>query len=121
MNPGSLVFLSGCQVEPSLSTVEKGSHVRFEREGFFFVDPLDSAPGAPVFNRTAALKDSWSRLSVEKPARARGPAPREPGREGAAAGASARARALRGAPRAARPGAGRGGQTPHRTTWDTGR
>ncbi|WP_437855055.1 hypothetical protein [Sorangium sp. So ce363] len=78
LNPGSLVFLSGCQVEPSLSTVEKGSHVRFERQGFFFVDPLDSAPGAPVFNRPAALKDSWSRLSAEKPARAPGPAPERP-------------------------------------------
>ncbi|WP_437713931.1 glutamine--tRNA ligase/YqeY domain fusion protein [Sorangium sp. So ce448] len=78
LNPGSLVVLSGCQVEPSLSTVAKGSHVQFERQGFFFVDPVDSAPGAPVFNRTVALKDSWSRLSAEKPARAPGPAPEGP-------------------------------------------
>ncbi|KYF71835.1 glutamine--tRNA ligase/YqeY domain fusion protein [Sorangium cellulosum] len=78
LNPGSLVTLTGCRVEPSLSTIEKGSHVQFERQGFFFVDPVDSAPGAPVFNRTVALKDSWSKLAAEKPAQAAAPAPRAP-------------------------------------------
>ncbi|KYF59616.1 glutamine--tRNA ligase, partial [Sorangium cellulosum] len=65
LNPGSLVTLTGCRVEPSLATIEKGSHVQFERQGFFFVDPVDSAPGAPVFNRTVALKDSWSKIAAE--------------------------------------------------------
>ncbi len=78
LNQGSLASLTGCRVEPSLSTVERGSHVQFERQGFFFVDPVDSAPGAPVFNRTVALKDSWSKLAGEKPAPAAAP-------EGAAA------------------------------------
>ncbi|WP_437957820.1 glutamine--tRNA ligase/YqeY domain fusion protein [Sorangium sp. So ce119] len=73
LNPGSLVTLTGCRVEPSLSTAERGSHVQFERQGFFFVDPVDSAPGAPVFNRTVALKDSWAKLAGEKPAPAAAP------------------------------------------------
>ncbi|WP_437334777.1 glutamine--tRNA ligase/YqeY domain fusion protein [Sorangium sp. So ce394] len=73
LNPGSLVTLTGCRVEPSLSSVERGSHVQFERQGFFFVDPVDSAPGAPVFNRTVALKDSWAKLAAEKPAPAAAP------------------------------------------------
>ncbi|AUX27365.1 glutaminyl-tRNA synthetase [Sorangium cellulosum] len=76
MNPGSLVTLTGCCVEPSLSTVEKGSHVQFERQGFFCVDPVDSAPGAPVFNRTVALKDSWGRRAEQRPTQAAAPGPR---------------------------------------------
>ena len=34
------------------------------RLGYFFADPLDSRPGAPVFNRTATLKDSWAKLEA---------------------------------------------------------
>jgi glutaminyl-tRNA synthetase len=35
---------------------------QFERQGYFCVDP-DSRPGAPVFNRTVTLKDTWARIS----------------------------------------------------------
>ena len=45
--------------EPSLSAIEAGSHVQFERSGYFFVDPLDSRPGSPVFNRVVGLRDGW--------------------------------------------------------------
>jgi glutaminyl-tRNA synthetase len=44
-------------VEPSLATAEPGSRFQFERIGYFSLDK-DSAPGAPVFNRIATLKDS---------------------------------------------------------------
>ncbi|WP_437675622.1 glutamine--tRNA ligase/YqeY domain fusion protein [Sorangium sp. So ce131] len=75
LNPTSLVTLTGCRVEPSLAAAERGSHVQFERQGFFFVDPIDSAPGAPVFNRTVALKDSWSKIADQKPAAGQAAAP----------------------------------------------
>ena len=33
-----------------------GDRFQFERLGFFFVDPVDSKPGAPVFNRTVGAQ-----------------------------------------------------------------
>jgi glutaminyl-tRNA synthetase len=35
--------------------------VQFERLGYFCVDP-DSKPGAPVFNRTVSLRDTWAKI-----------------------------------------------------------
>jgi glutaminyl-tRNA synthetase len=34
---------------------------QFERLGYFVVDRVDSKPGAPVFNRTVTLRDSFAR------------------------------------------------------------
>ena len=60
LNPGSLIVKEGCIVEPSLATAAPLSHFQFERVGYFNVDP-DTRHGKPVFNRTVALKDSWTR------------------------------------------------------------
>jgi glutaminyl-tRNA synthetase len=49
------------KLEPSLVSAKAGDRFQFERLGFFFVDPEDSKDGAPVFNRTVGLKDSWAR------------------------------------------------------------
>jgi glutaminyl-tRNA synthetase len=61
LNPASLEVLTGCKVEPSLAAAPTGSRFQFERLGYFAVDP-DSRPGAPVFNRTVTLKDSWAKV-----------------------------------------------------------
>jgi len=61
LNPRSLVTVRA-KVEPSLAHAAPGDHVQLERLGFFFVDPVDSKPGAPVFNRTVALKDTWAKI-----------------------------------------------------------
>ena len=47
--------------EPLLKEVAPGTAVQFERLGYFFSDPKDSRPGAPVFNRTSTLRDSWAK------------------------------------------------------------
>ena len=47
--------------EPLLKDVAPGTAVQFERLGYFFSDPKDSRPGAPVFNRTSTLRDSWAK------------------------------------------------------------
>ncbi|HEV7686025.1 MAG TPA: glutamine--tRNA ligase/YqeY domain fusion protein, partial [Acidimicrobiia bacterium] len=60
LNPDSLEIVSGARVEPSLADAEPGSRWQFERVGYFAVDPLDSRPGAPVFNRIVTLRDSWA-------------------------------------------------------------
>ena len=61
LNPNSLERLPGCRIEPSLAAAPAGSRFQFERQGYFSVDP-DSREGAPVFNRTVTLKDSWARI-----------------------------------------------------------
>lgn len=65
LNPDSLTIVRA-KVEPSLSAATPGQHYQFERVGYFFVDP-DSQPGAPVFNRTVALKDGWARIAGKHP------------------------------------------------------
>lgn len=60
LNPDSMRVVTA-QVEPTLAEFPAGSRVQFERLGYFCVDP-DSKPGAPVFNRTVTLKDSWAKI-----------------------------------------------------------
>ena len=61
LNPRSLEVLENCKVEPGLAGAEPGSRFQFLRRGYFCVDSVDSRPGALVFNRTVALRDSWAR------------------------------------------------------------
>ena len=62
LNPESLVTLTSCKVEPSLADAEPRARYQFERQGYFCVDAVDSAPGRLVFNRTVSLRDSWARI-----------------------------------------------------------
>ena len=74
LNPASLEVLDGCKVEASLADAKPGLPFQFERLGYFAVDAVDSKPGAPVFNRTATLKDTWAKIErgrAEKPGRSR--------------------------------------------------
>jgi glutaminyl-tRNA synthetase len=61
LNPNSLEVLTGCQVEPALRDAVPGTRYQFERMGYFYVDP-DSAPEAPMFNRTIGLRDTWAKI-----------------------------------------------------------
>jgi len=62
LNPNSLEVLTCCRVEPSLAGAGPGSHYQFERQGYFCVDSVDSSDGAPVFNRTVPLRDTWAKI-----------------------------------------------------------
>jgi glutaminyl-tRNA synthetase len=61
LNPKSLDVVTDCKLEPSLANAAEGGLYQFERLGYFCVDS-DSKPGAPVFNRTVALKDTWAKI-----------------------------------------------------------
>ena len=61
LNPTSLEVLSEAQVEPDLTEASSGTNFQFERSGYFFVDPIDSHPGKPIFNRTTTLRDTWAK------------------------------------------------------------
>jgi glutaminyl-tRNA synthetase len=64
LNPASLEVLTRCKVEPMLAGATTGARFQFERQGYFSTDP-DSRPGAPVFNRTVTLKDTWAKISAK--------------------------------------------------------
>ncbi|OGR67314.1 MAG: glutamine--tRNA ligase [Elusimicrobia bacterium GWC2_61_19] len=70
INPASLEIIEEAFLEPSLAQAAPGARFQFERLGYFFADPKDSKPGAPVFNRTVTLKDTWAKLE-QKPAGAK--------------------------------------------------
>jgi len=63
LNPQSLEVIPRAFVEPSLAQAATGLRVQFERLGYFCADP-DSRPGAPVFNRTVGLRDTWAKVSA---------------------------------------------------------
>ena len=58
LNPNSLQIITAA-MEPSLKDAKPEDRFQFERHGYFVADLNDSAPGAPIFNRTVTLKDSW--------------------------------------------------------------
>ncbi|MBI3992511.1 MAG: glutamine--tRNA ligase/YqeY domain fusion protein [Candidatus Lambdaproteobacteria bacterium] len=66
LNPDALQVLAGAMAEPSLAAARPGERYQFERKGFYFVDPLDAAPGKPVFNRIVTLRDTWARLQDQQ-------------------------------------------------------
>jgi glutaminyl-tRNA synthetase len=61
LNPNSLELIADAKLEPSLAAAQAGDRYQFERLGYFCAD-LDSKPGALVFNRTVALRDSWGKI-----------------------------------------------------------
>ena len=61
LNPGSLEVVKAAKGEPYLARAKPGEKYQFERMGYFCVDK-ESGGGAPVFNRTVTLKDSWAKI-----------------------------------------------------------
>jgi glutaminyl-tRNA synthetase len=59
LDPDSLEILSGCKVERMLAEASHPGCYQFLRLGYFCADSKDSSPEHLVFNRTAALKDSF--------------------------------------------------------------
>jgi glutaminyl-tRNA synthetase len=63
LNARSLEVVRDAKLEPSLAAAEPGSRWQFERLGYFCADPVDSRPGALVFNRTVTLRDTWAKIA----------------------------------------------------------
>ena len=64
LNPGSLRTVRA-RVEKSLAQASGGAHFQFERQGYFFTDPVSSKEGAPVFNRVVPLRDTWAKVAAK--------------------------------------------------------
>ena len=60
INSNSLEVLNNCLLEPDLKSLESDIPIQFERIGYFFKDK-ESSDKSLVFNRTVALRDTWSK------------------------------------------------------------
>ncbi len=62
LNPESREILEDAKLEPSLKEAKPEQFFQFLRKGYFTVDPVYSQEGAPVFNRSVSLRDTWAKL-----------------------------------------------------------
>jgi glutaminyl-tRNA synthetase len=63
LNPESLITVRQAKIEASVANDPPGTRYQFERTGYFMSDPVDSKPGALVYNRTVTLRDSWAKIA----------------------------------------------------------
>lgn len=61
LNPDSMIVVKNAKLESNLKSAKVGDKFQFLRTGYFCKDK-DSTEEMPVFNRTAALKDSWKKI-----------------------------------------------------------
>ncbi len=61
LNPNSLQVISDALVEPAVVVEKFDERFQFEREGYFYADPIDYTDTKPVFNKIVGLKDSWGK------------------------------------------------------------
>ncbi len=59
LNPDSRRTVTG-YVEPAAAGAAPEQSFQFERLGYFVADRRDHRPGAPVFNRSVTLRDTWA-------------------------------------------------------------
>jgi len=60
LNPDSLKVVKAL-IEPAVITDKPDERFQFEREGYFYADPVDYSDEKPVFNKIVGLKDSWGK------------------------------------------------------------
>ncbi len=60
LNPDSLREVTAV-IEPSTADDEPETWYQFERQGYFYLDPVAFEEGKRVWNRTVTLRDSWGK------------------------------------------------------------
>ena len=66
VNPDSLKVIKNALIEPAVISDKPDERFQFERQGYFYADPIDYTDEKPVFNKIVGLKDSWGKK--KKPA-----------------------------------------------------
>jgi len=61
LNPNSLKIIKNAVIEPSVISEKPDIRFQFERQGYFYTDPIDYSEENPVFNKIVGLKDSWAK------------------------------------------------------------
>ncbi|SFV52186.1 Glutaminyl-tRNA synthetase [hydrothermal vent metagenome] len=71
LNPGSLQVIKNALIEPAVIDDKPDERFQFERQGYFYADPIDYTNEKPVFNKIVGLKGSWDKKSkkIEAPAK----------------------------------------------------
>ena len=68
INPDSLSIIKHALVEPAVISEKPDVRFQFEREGYFYADPIDHKEEAPVFNKIVGLKESSNKKKkAQKP------------------------------------------------------
>jgi len=71
LNPDSIKTVRAI-IEPSAANDTPETRYQFERQGYFYLDPVDFENGNRVWNRTITLRDTWSKKqapTASKPAK----------------------------------------------------
>ncbi|CAM3572414.1 glutamine--tRNA ligase/YqeY domain fusion protein [Deinococcus frigens] len=71
LNPGSLRVTRGF-VEGSVANDPPDTRYQFERQGYFWRDPVDSRGDAPVYGRIITLKDAWAQTQKAESGKPKG-------------------------------------------------
>lgn len=61
LNPDSLKIVKNALIEPAVINEKPDERFQFERQGYFYCDPIDYTDAKPVFNKIVGLKDSWGK------------------------------------------------------------
>jgi glutaminyl-tRNA synthetase len=69
LNPKSVEVVADALIEPSVAGTPPGTHFQFERQGYFFTDPVDSTPERLIFNRVVELRDTWAKVAAKSEAK----------------------------------------------------
>jgi len=67
INPDSLKVIEHALIEPAVITEKPDIRFQFERQGYFYADPVDYTDETPVFNKIVGLKDSWAKKKKTAP------------------------------------------------------
>jgi len=65
INPNSLQIIKNALIEPAVINQKPDERFQFERQGYFYADPIDYTDETPVFNKIVGLKDSWGKKTKE--------------------------------------------------------
>ena len=63
LNPNSLKVVKDALIEPAVVNEKPDERFQFERQGYFYADPIDYSDAKPVYNKIVGLKDSWGKKS----------------------------------------------------------
>ena len=65
INPNSLKIIKNAFIEPAVITEKPDERFQFERQGYFYAEPIDYSDENPVFNKIVGLKESWGKKTKQ--------------------------------------------------------
>ncbi|MFA9374975.1 MAG: glutamine--tRNA ligase/YqeY domain fusion protein [Poseidonibacter sp.] len=71
LNKNSLKVIKNALIEPAVISEKPDERFQFERQGYFYADPIDYTNEKPVFNKIVGLKDSWAKKTESEQPKAK--------------------------------------------------